>query len=144
MSANNYLYIEKDGEEFIVSELDADTNTGVLLNRSVDLQAAIEWAKQYQVDNIVEYGIHFDNIGTGNKDWQMMEQRKLKGGMLDGITRLWYPNGRLMLAVTYEKGELHGRYRWWDEYGKLGEEDYYIKGRWVSKDEFEQAREGKG
>lgn len=62
MSANNYLEIHREGKEYVIAILCADTATGHEINRTKGLKAAIEWAENYQQEEAVEYGIHFGEI----------------------------------------------------------------------------------
>ena len=64
MSANNYIRIHKEWEsgDFIIEDLCDDTDEGREVHRSRTIEEAIEFAQQYQADNIVEYGIRFGVI----------------------------------------------------------------------------------
>jgi len=62
MSANNYLEIHRDGKEYVISDLCADTEQGRVIKRMRGLKSAIEWAEMYQKEFPAEYGIHFGDI----------------------------------------------------------------------------------
>lgn len=59
MSANNQLVIKKRGENWTVSDIDAETRKGFLISDMVykNLKAAIRAANKYMADNEVEYGL---------------------------------------------------------------------------------------
>lgn len=60
MSANNYLFVQQVGDEYVLSERDADTNYGHPLKTFSSLRRAINFAEKYQQENIVEYGLSFN------------------------------------------------------------------------------------
>ena len=64
MSANNYIEIHKDGKEYVISDLCADDcePASIEIRRTKSLKSAIEWAKEYQREFPVEYGIWFGEI----------------------------------------------------------------------------------
>ena len=62
MSANDYIKIQRDGKEYIILHLDAETNQGSEIARKKGLKVAIEWAEKYAGENMVEYGLHFGDL----------------------------------------------------------------------------------
>jgi len=61
MSANNELYIKKQGKWFEVWNRDADTGGKFLVLKANNLKEAVARAKIYQKENEVEYGLNLDN-----------------------------------------------------------------------------------
>ncbi len=62
MSANNYLKISRDNDEFVITEMwaeDCDNPVITELHRENDCVKACEWAEDYQREHYVEYGIRF-------------------------------------------------------------------------------------
>ena len=62
MSVNNYLEIHREGNEYVISDLWADTQQGKVIKKVRGLKSAIEWAEMYQKEFPAEYGIHFGDI----------------------------------------------------------------------------------
>ena len=62
MSANNFIKINR--KDFTVSDCDAETGAGILINKVKTLDEAINIAQKYQKENIVEYGIQFIDSGS--------------------------------------------------------------------------------
>ena len=60
MSANNELYIKKQGKWFKVWNRDADTGGKFLVLKANNLKEAVAGAKIYSQMNIVEYGLYID------------------------------------------------------------------------------------
>jgi antitoxin component YwqK of YwqJK toxin-antitoxin module len=48
-----------------------------------------------------------------------MERKNYKGGKLDGLCELWYPNGQLSERFTCCNGKIHGLCEDWYENGQL-------------------------
>jgi len=61
MSANNELYIKKQGKWFEVWNRDADTGGKFLVLKANNLKEAVVGAKIYQKENEVEYGLNLDD-----------------------------------------------------------------------------------
>jgi len=53
----------------------------------------------------------------------------------------WYRNGQLDWEENYHHGQLHGKDVGWREDGTLQYEHYYIRGRPVTREEWEQHNE---
>ena len=61
MSANNELYIKKQGKWFKVWNRDVDTGGKFLVLKANNLKEAVAGAKIYQKENEVEYGLNLDD-----------------------------------------------------------------------------------
>ncbi len=62
MSANNYLYICRDGTKYLTEECDADTNGAYStpFSPTDTLEDAVRAANEYMKENEVEYGLRID------------------------------------------------------------------------------------
>jgi len=56
-------------------------------------------------------------------------RHELKDGRLHGLTRYYWPNGKLQYEAEYEKGAVHGYVRRYYENGQLSYEGSRWKGR---------------
>lgn len=66
MSANNYIKIDR--RDYTVSDCDLENTDGRKIGQGKNLEDAIDIAKEYQKENIVEYGIQFMDSGLGQND----------------------------------------------------------------------------
>jgi len=57
MSANNVITINK--KTFVVKDVDAESEYGIVLGKAKNLEDAIEIAQKHMREEYVEYGIHF-------------------------------------------------------------------------------------
>jgi antitoxin component YwqK of YwqJK toxin-antitoxin module len=65
------------------------------------------------------------------------EQFNYKHGMLHGEAIAWYKNGQLRRRGSYLKGQISGKWEFWDEKGNMTLEAYYgddmLNGTYISK-----------
>lgn len=89
-----------------------DQNTGIMLLKATNKPVT---------------GVVFDNYTNGLKKYD----RSYKGGLLDGVSRLWYENGQLWSEGILKEDQLHGLVRSWFRDGGLEFERTYEMGRCV-------------
>lgn len=89
-----------------------DQNTGIMLLKSTNQPVT---------------GVVFENYTNGQKKYD----RSYKGGLLDGVSRLWYENGQLWSEGVLKEDQLHGLVRSWFRDGGLEFERSYEMGRCV-------------
>jgi len=62
MSSNNELVINKTKTGFRIDDVCIDTGCGIKVGTTKTLRQAINKAKEYMKDNLVEYGIAFGDL----------------------------------------------------------------------------------
>jgi antitoxin component YwqK of YwqJK toxin-antitoxin module len=67
--------------------------------------------------------------GTGALCWEVT----WSGGMWDGPSTSWWPNGNKEKRGDYHEGHNDGRWRFWFETGRLAAEGFYEAGRKVGR-----------
>jgi antitoxin component YwqK of YwqJK toxin-antitoxin module len=72
-----------------------------------------------------------------HKNGQLEFEWTYKDGKEDGVQRRWYENGQLAYEWNKKDGKDDGVFRNWYENGQLDYEEYYINGKEVSKEEYE-------
>tara|TARA_R110002111_G_scaffold247140_5_gene310236 strand:+ start:48834 stop:49934 length:1101 start_codon:yes stop_codon:yes gene_type:complete len=61
----------------------------------------------------LDHGLRENQLFDGGKD-----RYTTKNGEMNGVSRIWYPNGQLKFEREYVNGSLHGRGKAWHENGK--------------------------
>jgi hypothetical protein len=96
MSADNFLYVKRNGEVwmgFASDERPADSY-GVVQYQGIDFQDALDWAHQFCAEEYVEYGVSVEK--------QTPAGRQAEIEMMDTISRLI--NGKSDLPMERTDG----------------------------------------
>jgi antitoxin component YwqK of YwqJK toxin-antitoxin module len=78
---------------------------------------------RYQVDK--KSGLRMGTFKSYYEDGQVFEESQYVQDTLDGIRRLYHPNGMLMIEETYQKGLFEGPYKSWYADGTPESEGQY-------------------
>ena len=60
-----------------------------------------------------------------NKSDKVKEEFRFKKGLLDGESSAWYKNGQIRRKGYYNKGQISGKWTFWDEQGNKTLEAHY-------------------
>jgi antitoxin component YwqK of YwqJK toxin-antitoxin module len=104
-----------DGKGYIVNEEGKSRYAG--WNRSG--QVGFEKDEKTEVD---ENGLYRGYFLNGQLRYEWYFKLPLDGTRADGISRSWWPDGKLKQEVTWKDGLKHGSFNFWHENGQKWKE----------------------
>ena len=99
-----------------------------------------EYQKKRSLSKKATYWLNGKLVGERflYENGQTAVEHPIKNGMRHGITKGWYPDGRLFEIRPLRKGRLHGVLKQWDNKGNL-KTSYWIRGKPVSLKKYRKA-----
>ncbi|REA63741.1 hypothetical protein DSL64_04730 [Dyadobacter luteus] len=82
--------------------------------------------KEYRTEKRIEY--------YTNKQTEIEEN--YVDGKLDGVRKIWYPDGVLFGIQHYKMDSLHGRSSWFYPSGQIQKDDFYVNGKYAQVSRF--------
>lgn len=105
-----------------------NTTTELVLENKTEFNADSTAKIEYQMDKNsgAKYGSYKEtDIATG----KLKAERTYKNDQIDGVEKIYFPNGQVDGVLSYKDGVHHGEFTYYYEDGKVKQKGNYVNGK---------------